>query len=36
MAQIALAWSMANEFVDAPIVGKTSLDNLKELIGMSC
>ena len=35
MAQIALAWSLANDFVSAPIIGTTSLDNLKELLGMS-
>ena len=33
MAQVALAWSMANDFVSAPIVGTTSIANLKELIG---
>ena len=33
MAQVALAWSLANDYVSAPIVGTTSLDNLKELIG---
>jgi aryl-alcohol dehydrogenase-like predicted oxidoreductase len=33
MAQIAVAWSLANEYVTAPIVGTTSLENLKELIG---
>jgi len=32
MAQIALAWIMAKDGVTAPIVGTTSLDNLKELI----
>ncbi|KAK7020531.1 NADP-dependent oxidoreductase domain-containing protein [Favolaschia claudopus] len=32
MAQIALAWCMAKDGVTAPIVGTTSLDNLKELI----
>jgi len=32
MAQIALAWVMAKDGVTAPIVGTTSLDNLKELI----
>jgi len=34
MAQLALAWSLANEFITAPIVGTTNLDSLKELIGM--
>jgi aryl-alcohol dehydrogenase-like predicted oxidoreductase len=33
MAQIALAWSFANEFVTAPIIGTTKLESLKELIG---
>jgi len=33
MAQLALAWSLANEFITAPIVGTTNLDSLKELIG---
>ncbi|KAJ7905613.1 NADP-dependent oxidoreductase domain-containing protein [Mycena olivaceomarginata] len=32
MAQISLAWCMAKDGVTAPIVGSTSLDNLKELI----
>jgi aryl-alcohol dehydrogenase-like predicted oxidoreductase len=34
MAQLALAWSLANDFITAPIVGTTNLDSLKELIGM--
>ncbi|KAH8826676.1 Aldo/keto reductase [Flagelloscypha sp. PMI_526] len=33
MAQIALAWIMAKEGVTAPIVGTTSTDNLKDLLG---
>jgi len=33
MAQIALAWAMSKEGVSAPIVGTTSLDNLKDLLG---
>jgi aryl-alcohol dehydrogenase-like predicted oxidoreductase len=33
MAQLALAWSFANDFITAPIVGTTNLDSLKELIG---
>lgn len=33
MAQVALAWSLGNEDITAPIVGTTKLDNLKELIG---
>ncbi|EKM52795.1 uncharacterized protein PHACADRAFT_261425 [Phanerochaete carnosa HHB-10118-sp] len=32
MAQIALAWELAREEVTAPIVGTTSLQNLKEII----
>nr|GAT53243.1 predicted protein [Mycena chlorophos] len=32
MAQIALAWVMARDGVSAPIVGTTSLENLRELI----
>ncbi|KAF7294863.1 Aldo-ket-red domain-containing protein [Mycena indigotica] len=32
MAQIALAWVMAKDGVSAPIIGTTSLDNLKEHI----
>lgn len=35
MAQFALAWSLANEFITAPIVGTTNLESLKELIGES-
>jgi len=33
MAQFALAWSLANDFITAPIVGTTNLESLKELIG---
>jgi len=33
MAQIALAWSMAQDMVAAPIVGTTSLKNLQDLLG---
>lgn len=33
MAQVALAWSLYNDFVTAPIVGTTKLESLKELIG---
>lgn len=32
MAQIAVAWSLAKEGVSAPIVGTTSLDNLRDII----
>lgn len=35
MAQVALAWSFGKEGVSAPIVGTTSLENLRELIGKS-
>ncbi|KAG6378203.1 aryl-alcohol dehydrogenase [Boletus reticuloceps] len=33
MAQIALAWSMSQDVVTAPIVGTTSLNNLLDLLG---
>lgn len=33
MAQVALAWSLANPYITAPIIGSTKLDNLKELLG---
>jgi aryl-alcohol dehydrogenase-like predicted oxidoreductase len=33
MAQVALAWLMSKDGVSAPIVGTTSLDNLKDLLG---
>ncbi|KAG2342877.1 aryl-alcohol dehydrogenase [Suillus weaverae] len=33
MAQIALAWSLAQDVVTAPIVGTTSLKNLQDLLG---
>ena len=33
MAQLSLAWIMARPGVTAPIVGTTSLENLKDLIG---
>lgn len=32
MAQVAYAWSMAQPFVDAPIVGSTKLSHLEEAI----
>ncbi|KAH8826675.1 Aldo/keto reductase [Flagelloscypha sp. PMI_526] len=32
MAQVALAWVMAKEGVTAPIVGSTSIENLKDLL----
>lgn len=33
MAQVALAWVLQKDGVSAPIVGSTSLENLKDLIG---
>lgn len=33
MAQIAIAWVLSKPYVSAPIVGTTSLDNLKDIIG---
>ncbi|KAI0933395.1 hypothetical protein AcV5_005549 [Taiwanofungus camphoratus] len=33
MAQVSIAWSLSKEGVTAPIVGTTSLDNLKDIIG---
>jgi len=33
MAQVALAWLMAQDGVSAPIVGTTSLENLTDLLG---
>lgn len=35
MAQVALAWSLSKPFVTAPIVGTTSIDKLKDLVGTS-
>jgi len=32
MAQIALAWQYQNEYVDAPIVGTTSVEHLEEAV----
>lgn len=32
MAQVAVAWCLAHNFVTAPIVGTTKLESLKELI----
>lgn len=34
MAQVAIAWTLAKPGVTAPIVGTTSLENLKDIIGM--
>ncbi|KZP10266.1 Aldo keto reductase [Athelia psychrophila] len=33
MAQVALAWLMQKDGVTAPVVGSTSLDNLRDLVG---
>ncbi|KAI0948812.1 hypothetical protein AcV7_009457 [Taiwanofungus camphoratus] len=33
MAQVAIAWALSKPGVTAPIVGTTSLDNLKDIIG---
>ncbi|KAG1872380.1 aryl-alcohol dehydrogenase [Suillus subalutaceus] len=33
MAQIALAWSLAQDIVTAPVVGTTSLKHLQDLVG---
>ncbi|KAG8985753.1 hypothetical protein FRB90_004464 [Tulasnella sp. 427] len=33
MAQVAIAWTLQKEGVTAPIVGTTSLENLKDIIG---
>lgn len=34
MAQVAVAWTLSKEFITAPIVGTTKLDNLKDILGM--
>ena len=34
MAQVAMAWMFAKPGVTAPVVGTTSLQNLKDLIGV--
>jgi len=33
MAQVAVAWCLSKEGITAPIVGTTSLDNLRDIIG---
>jgi len=33
LAQVTIAWSLAKDFISAPIVGTTSLEKLKDLIG---
>lgn len=33
MAQISLAWVMHQDVVSAPIVGTTSLEKLKDMVG---
>jgi aryl-alcohol dehydrogenase-like predicted oxidoreductase len=32
MAQVALAWSLSKDFISAPIVGTTKLEQLKDMI----
>jgi len=32
MAQVALAWILSNDAVDAPIVGVTSVEHLEEAV----
>lgn len=34
MAQVTIAWSLSKSFISAPIVGTTSIDKLKDLVGM--
>ena len=34
MAQVAIAWMLSKPGVSAPIVGTTSVDKLKDLIGV--
>ena len=34
MVQVAVAWSLSKPYMTAPIVGTTSLDKLKDLVGM--
>ena len=33
MAQVSLAWIMGKDQVTAPIIGSTSLEHLKDIIG---
>ncbi|KAG8880517.1 hypothetical protein FRB98_005045 [Tulasnella sp. 332] len=33
MAQVTVAWSLSKAFITAPIIGTTSLDKLKDLVG---
>lgn len=33
MAQVSIAWSLSKDFITAPIVGTTKLDNLKDILG---
>ena len=33
MAQVALAWACSKPFITAPIVGSTSEDKLRDLVG---
>jgi len=33
MAQVCIAWSLSKDFMTAPIIGTTSVDKLKDLVG---
>ncbi|KAG8937671.1 hypothetical protein FRC03_007937 [Tulasnella sp. 419] len=33
MAHVALAWSLSKDYMTAPIVGTTNLENLKQTVG---
>jgi aryl-alcohol dehydrogenase-like predicted oxidoreductase len=33
MAQVALAWILSKDYITAPIIGTTSLANLRDCIG---
>ena len=33
MAQVSLAWIMSKDYVTAPIIGSTSLEHFKDIIG---
>lgn len=35
MAQVAIAWTLSKEFVTAPIIGTSSVEKLKDLVGES-
>jgi aryl-alcohol dehydrogenase-like predicted oxidoreductase len=34
MAQVGLAWILSRDVVSAPLIGTTSLENLKDIIGI--